>query len=136
VITYAIIAQETEQTPGGTAGPAGGKGGGDYSFFIIVAVMIAIMYLLLFRPQQKREKERQRKREEMLKALRKSDHVVTIGGIHGVVASVGEEEVTIKVDERNDVRIRVSRDAIGKIVGEDAEKDAEKKLGDTPGENR
>jgi len=133
--TYAIVAQDVEQTATGTGGGGGGMGG-NTGFFIMVAVMIAIMYLLLFRPQQKREKERQRKREDMLKSLKKSDHIVTIGGIHGIVASVGEDEVTVKIDERGDVRIRVSRDAIGKVVGEDEEKDAEKKLGDTSGERR
>jgi preprotein translocase subunit YajC len=81
---------------------------------LMFAALFAIMYFLIWRPQKKREEERQ----EMLKRLKKNDHVVTSGGIHGVVTSVKDDEVTLKVDEAQNVKIRFARSAIAGIVGE------------------
>lgn len=112
---------------------SGGASGAAPSALIQMAPLLlvfVVFYFLLIRPQRKKEKDRQHLREEMLKSLKKSDHIVTIGGIHGVVALVGEDEVTIKVDEKADVRLRVSRDAISRVVGDEGETGDEKKLGE------
>jgi len=71
----------------------------------------------LILPQQKRERERQ----SLIASVQKNDRVVTIGGIHGVVTAVHDNEVTLKVDEDNNVRLRFSRSAVARIVkpGED-----------------
>jgi len=136
VITYAIIAAD----PAPAQPPAGGEQGtppsNPYTLFIIMGLIFAVFYFLLIRPQRKKEQGRQRQREEMLSSLRKSDHVVTIGGIHGIVAAVSTDEVVIKVDEKNDVRLRVARDAISKVVGREGEEGGERKLGEKPEENR
>ena len=66
----------------------------------------------------------------MLKNLTKSDHVLTIGGIHGIVASVTDTEVVLKVDEKSDARIRVIREAISKVVTEDGKDITGEMLGD------
>jgi preprotein translocase subunit YajC len=71
----------------------------------------------------------------MLKNLNKSDHVMTIGGMHGVVASVTETEVVLKVDEKNDVRIRFGREAISKVITEE-EVAGDRKLSERPEENK
>jgi len=92
---------------------------------VMFAVLIGILYFLIWRPQRQRERERQ----EMLARVKKNDHVVTTGGIHGIVTSVKDDEVTLKVDEANNVRIRFSRSAIGAIVAEGAGT-----LGTPPGE--
>lgn len=81
---------------------------------IMFGSLFAIMYFLLWRPQQQKEGERQ----EMLKRLKKNDHVVTSSGIHGIVTSVKDDEVTLRVDDAQNVRIRFSRSAIASIVGE------------------
>ncbi len=119
---YALLAE----APGGGNG---GGGGGEINLPCI-AVMVAsfaVMYFLVIYPQRKKEKQRQQKREEMLNALKRNDHVMTIGGMHGVVVSVAEDEVAIRVDEKSDVKVRVSRDAISKVIGdEEAEEEGEK----------
>lgn len=93
------------------------QGGGDTSalfltFIVPFAVIMVIFYFLMIRPQKKEEKQRQ----EMLKNLKKNDKVVTIGGIFGLVANVREEDVTLKIDESGDVRVRFTRSAIARIV--------------------
>ena len=118
-MTYTIVAQETPAPAKGEPGaPAQGN---PWSLFIMMALIFGVFYLLLIRPQRKKEKDRQKQREVMLSALKKSDHVVTIGGIHGIVASVGPDEVVLKIDERGDVRIRVSREAVNRVVGEEGQ---------------
>lgn len=130
VNTYALIAaesappakegQETQQQPGGT-----------YGWLIMMGLLFAVFYFILIRPQKKKEKERQKQREEMLKNLRKNDHVVSIGGIRGVVVNVTDDEVVVRVDDRSDARIRFSREAISKVLDKEGGGDgAAETLGD------
>jgi preprotein translocase subunit YajC len=48
--------------------------------------------------------------------LTAGQQVRTIGGIHGTVVSVDEDSVVLRVEEG---RLRVSRKAIGSVVGAD-----------------
>ncbi len=114
---YTALLAAAENGPGN-----GGNGQGpgiDLPCLLVMVASFAVLYFFVIYPQRKKEKERQRKREEMLNALQRNDHVMTIGGIHGVVTSVAEDEVTIRVDEKSDVKVRVSRDAISKVVGDE-----------------
>lgn len=82
--------------------------------FIMFGLLFMIMYFLIWRPQKQKEAERQ----ELLTRLKKNDHVITSGGIHGIVTSVKDDEVTLRVDDAQNVRIRFARSAIAGIVGE------------------
>jgi preprotein translocase subunit YajC len=66
-------------------------------------------------------KRQEQERKTLLSALKKNDKVVTSGGIIGIVASVKEkeDEVMLKVDESSNVRLRVTRSSIVRIVGGD-----------------
>jgi preprotein translocase subunit YajC len=90
--------------------PAGGDGApSTFISFLPLVAIIAIFYFLILRPQKKKQQETQK----MLSALKKGDRVITIGGIHGVIQSVKETTVIIKVDE--DTKLEFSRTAIGSI---------------------
>ena len=93
------------------AGPASLAGS-----FIPLLLIIVIFYFFLIRPQNKKQKETQR----MLSALKKGDKVITIGGIHGVISSVKENTVIVKVDD--DCKIEFNRTAISTVELSDAEK--------------
>ncbi|MBL7140926.1 MAG: preprotein translocase subunit YajC [Planctomycetes bacterium] len=93
------------------------------------AIMV-VFYLLLIRPQQRKQKDAERRKKEMLGSLKKNDHVLTIGGIHGVVTNVGEDEVAVRVDDKTGACVRISRDAISRVVGDEGE-DEEKASGET-----
>jgi len=67
-------------------------------FFVL---MFAAMYFLMIRPQRKRQKEQ----EQLLSELRKGARVITTGGIHGQVESVGEETVVLKVESGATIRV-------------------------------
>jgi preprotein translocase subunit YajC len=57
--------------------------------------------------------------------LKKNDRVVTIGGIHGTVAVVREKDVTLKLDDAGNLKVRFSRSAISQILTRDEEEKAE-----------
>ena len=70
--------------------------------------LIAIMYFVIIRPQQKEAKSR----EEMIKALKKGDKVVTNGGFIVVIHKVEENFLSVKM---NDTTItKLTKDAIAK----------------------
>ncbi len=96
------------------------SGAGLLTFAPLILIFV-VMYFILFRPQRKKEQERRR----MLEALRKNDHVTTIGGIKGVITSVKEDEIVLRVDDAKDVRLKFSRSAISRVrkssEGEDSE---------------
>lgn len=104
-----------------------GQGGPGGSFMTSIVTLwlpiLALFYFFLIMPQ----KREQRKRREMLGALKKNDRVVTVGGMYGVVTNVHFEadEVTLKVDESNNTKIRVTLGSIARVLGEE-------KSGDTP----
>jgi preprotein translocase subunit YajC len=134
VETYALIAEEA--APPALPGTDGQqKPQSDWSMFILLGLLFVVFYVLLIRPQQKKQKAEQQKQEDMRKNLTKSDHVVTIGGMHGVVAAVTDTDVVLKVDEKNDVRIRFRRDAISRVITEDGQ-GGEKKFSEKPEENK
>ena len=60
----------------------------------------------------------------MLEAVNKNDRVVTIGGIYGVVANVNKEanEVTVKVDEATNTKLRLTLGSIARVLSEEATK--------------
>ena len=58
------------------------------------------------------QRKQQKLLEEMRKALKKGDKVVTAGGIYGVIADVDETTVLMRVD--GDVKIRVDKNSITK----------------------
>ena len=84
-----------------------------------------LFWFLLIRPQQQEKKQRQ----AMLSELKKSDRVVTVGGIYGVVTNVHREadEVTIKVDEAANVRLRVTVGSVARVLVDESSDDSSSK---------
>lgn len=98
---------------------ANDQGGGlaNYTSILFMwAPILLIFWFLLIRPQQRE----QSKRKSMLEALKKNDRVITAGGIYGVVTNVHREidEVTIKVDETTNTKLRVTLGSITRVLGD------------------
>ena len=102
------------------APPAGEGQGNPIMSFLPLILIVAIFYFLILRPQKKKQAETQK----MLAALKKGDRVITIGGIHGVIQSVKEATVIIKVDEN--VKLEFNRGAIGTVSSQAREEKEEK----------
>jgi preprotein translocase subunit YajC len=80
-------------------------------------IIMGLMLVMFFRASSRQRKELQK----ALAAMKKGDKVVTSGGILGVVVSLkdNEDEVTLKVDETSNTRIRVLKSSVVKIIAGD-----------------
>ena len=83
--------------------------------FILLGLMFVVMYLLLFRGPRKRQQQQ----KQMVQTLQKNDRVRTIGGIIGTVVDIKGDEITLKVDESNNTKIKVISSAISRNVSTD-----------------
>ncbi|MCZ6663580.1 MAG: preprotein translocase subunit YajC [Actinobacteria bacterium] len=79
---------------------------------VFLGLMVAVFWLFIIRPQRRRSK----KQKELAGSLMVGQEVKTIGGIHGTVVSLDEDSIVLKVE---DGKIRVTRRAIGSVVGGD-----------------
>ena len=96
-------------------------GGNDMLVSLLPFILIfVIMYFLILRPQQRRVKQHQ----EMVKALRRGDTVVTTGGLIGKITKVVDDN-EIEVQIADDTRIRQMRAMIAEVraKGEPAKDD-------------
>ena len=66
-----------------------------------LVVIFALFYFVMIRPQRKRQKEQQ----QMIASIQKGDKVITAGGIFGVVDSVREDSVVMKVEGGTLIRV-------------------------------
>ena len=98
------------------AGAPSASGTASLLTFLPVIFIFVIFYFFLIRPQNKKQKET----EKMINALKKGDKVITIGGIHGVVSSVKEKTIIVKVDDN--CKIEFNRTAISSVELSDEEK--------------
>jgi len=90
----------------GLFGGAGGEGNMLVQL-LPFALIFVIMYFLILRPQQKRVKSHQ----ELVKAVRRGDTVITNGGLIGRVTKVVDDE-QIEIEIADGVRIRQVRSMI------------------------
>jgi preprotein translocase subunit YajC len=114
-----ILAVGTQPANGDSAG-----GGNILVSFLPLIAIFAIFYFLIIRPQGRKQKETQR----MLSALKKGDRIVTIGGIHGVIQSVKESSVIVRVDENT--KLEFSRSAVSSVESQGREDKEDKKSGE------
>ncbi|KUP22728.1 preprotein translocase subunit YajC [Paenibacillus sp. DMB5] len=72
-----------------------GSGGSILGLVGPFVLMFVVFYFLLIRPQQKKTKTR----NAMLKALKKGDKIVTIGGLHGTIVELSDDIVVLRVND-------------------------------------
>ena len=77
--------------------------------FVPIILIFVIFYFLLIRPQQKKQKQH----AEMISKLKKGDRVITTGGIYGIISTVKDKTVLLKIDEN--VKIEVQKSFISYI---------------------
>lgn len=72
-----------------------------YGTLIMIAVWVIVIYVFMILPNKK-------KQNEMLNSLKAGDTVVTVGGIKGVISSVEEAFVVIRIDKGVHMTVRKS----------------------------
>ena len=86
-------------------GASGGSG-----IIFIIAIAFLLIWLIVVRPQKKRQTQQQ----QMANELRVGDEVLTAGGIYGTVSAVADDEVTVQIAPKTEVR--VARRAIAGVT--------------------
>lgn len=99
------------QAPGAPAGQPQQPCGTE--MWVMAPAMLLIMYFMVIRPDQKRRKEQQ----NLLASIKVGDTVVTVGGLHGVVAKLSDKTVTLKVDA---ILATFDRVSVARVVRDEA----------------
>ena len=94
------------------AAPAGGGSG---ITMLPLLLLIPIMYFVMIRPQQKRQKQWQ----QMLSSIKTGDKVTTAGGIRGIIMSIKDDAIIIRVAPDN-IKIEVAKSAIASVTTQEA----------------
>ena len=76
---------------------------------LILVGFFAIFYFLMIAPQRKQQKQRQ----AMLSSLKKGDKVITMGGLHGEIVDIDDDDVRLKVADK--VELKFSRGSVSKV---------------------
>jgi len=103
-----FISEAFAQAVAPAAGPAGGLD--QLQQFLPFVLILVVFYFLMWRPQAKKAKLH----KEMVSQLRRGDKVILQSGIHGTVNKVIDEAVVL-VEIAENVKVRVSRNAIGDV---------------------
>ena len=83
---------------------------GTFQWILIYVVFMVVLFL----PQILSGRKRKKAQETMLGSLKIGDEIVTIGGIHGKIASVSEATVEIVIDKN--VKMTISKSAVSRVV--------------------
>lgn len=86
--------------------------GSQYGSIISFVVLIAAFYLLIIRPQMKRQKDQ----AALMASLTLDDHIVTIGGIHGVIRTMDDDKIGL--DIASGTVITIARSAVARKIEE------------------
>ena len=78
-------------------------------------LLVPLMYFVMIRPQQKRQKQWQ----EMLGSIKTGDRVTTAGGIRGVILSIKDDVIIIRVAPDN-IKLEVAKSAIASVTTQEA----------------
>jgi len=83
--------------------------------FTLLGGLMALFYLFVLLPERRRKAEESTR----LSAIKKNDRIVTTGGIHGVVASIGDADtIVIRLDESGTARMKIDRKAVARVLSE------------------
>ena len=94
-----------------------------YSQIIFLVVIVGAFYLLLIRPQQQQAK----RQAEMVARLTPGTEVLTVGGLHATVVSLGGDRVRVRVADGSEMEFapRAISAVTKRSDDEDLEADAE-----------
>lgn len=78
--------------------------------FLPLIFLFVIFYFMLIRPQQQKQKAH----EQLISKLEKNDEVITVGGVHATVISVGDKTAIIRIADN--VKIEIEKASITSVT--------------------
>lgn len=114
----AVLAQQTSNPMGSMQIP------------IMLGLVFLAFWLIVMRPEQRARQQK----VEKIKAMRKGDRVITIGGLHGKVVDVDSSRGVAKIEVAPKITVKINIGAVDKVnpqedksaEGAQSEKDEEK----------
>lgn len=100
------------------------SGGGMSQFIMLIAIM-GVFFVFMILPQMRKQK----KAKLFNTSLKKGNHIVTTGGIHGKIASVEETRFVIELEDGAKMKIEkagVSMEMTNQVYGSEPRETAEK----------
>lgn len=94
------------------AAPPSGGGG---ITMLLPLLLIPVLYFVMIRPQQKRQKQWQ----SMLSGIKPGDRVTTSGGIRGIILSIKDDVIIIKVAP-DGIKMEVAKSAIASVTTQES----------------
>ena len=101
-IDFAMILAESAPTGGSTL------------TVLLPLALIPVLYMVMIRPQQKRQKQWQ----AMLAAIKTGDRITTAGGLRGVIMSIKDDSIIIRVAPDN-LKLEIAKNAIASVTTQD-----------------
>jgi preprotein translocase subunit YajC len=86
-------------------------GGANGMMMILPLLLIGVMWFVMIRPQQKRQKQW----AAMLAAIKTGDRITTAGGIRGIILSIKDDVIVIKVAP-DGIKMEVAKNAIASVT--------------------
>lgn len=81
--------------------------------FLFIGLLIGVFYFMLIRPQKKRAQQHR----DLIQSVDVGDEVVTIGGLHGTVTRISDDDFEIQAAPGTNLRFVKS--AIARKITED-----------------
>ena len=88
---------------------------GSSTQLLLLPVMLVLLYVLMIVPNQRKQK----KWQEMLGKLKTGDKVTTNGGIRGVIVSVKDDSVLLKIAP-DGVKLEFVKNAIASVTTDES----------------
>ncbi|MBR2294488.1 MAG: preprotein translocase subunit YajC [Clostridiales bacterium] len=104
-----------------TAAQQGGDLGSMVGMIGMLVLFGLFFWLFIMRPQKKREKEL----KDQISKMSVGDKIITIGGLVGVLAHIGEDDVTIYTSAAN-TPVSFRKSAIETVIPRNSEKNQDK----------
>jgi preprotein translocase subunit YajC len=84
------------------------------SLWFFLPLLLLMLFMFVRTPQKQKQQ-----RKKLEQSLEKNDKVLTIGGIIGTIVDLKDDEITLKIDESNNTKIKIRRSAIGRNMTKD-----------------
>lgn len=87
---------------------------GSSTQLLLLPVFLVLMYVVMVVPNQRKQK----KWQEMLNQLKNGDRVTTNGGIRGIIVSVKDDAVQLRIPPDN-IKMEFVKSAIASVTAPD-----------------
>ena len=72
-----------------------------YGNLLLIGGIVVVFYFFMIRPQQKKQKDQ----KKFLEEVKKGENVITVGGIHGRIASIEGDTLILEIEKGGKLKL-------------------------------